>query len=38
MVPLLFYIGGSLYLILISLFYGKMNIVVAVIFFSFYLL
>ena len=36
-VPLLFYIGGSLYLILISFFYGKMNIVVAIIFFSFYI-
>jgi len=36
-VPLGFYIGGTLYIILISLFYGKMNIVVAVIFFSFYI-
>jgi hypothetical protein len=30
-------VGGTLYIILISLFYGKMNIVVAVIFFSFYI-
>lgn len=36
-VPLGFYIGGTLYIILISLFYGKMNIVVAIIFFSFYI-
>ena len=36
-VPLLFYIGGTVYLILISLFYGKMNIVFASIFFSFYI-
>lgn len=37
-VPLLFYLGGTLYLVLVSLFYGKMNIYIAVIFFSFYIL
>jgi solute carrier family 24 (sodium/potassium/calcium exchanger), member 6 len=37
-VPLGFYILGTLYLVLVSILYGKMNIGIAVIFFSFYLL
>jgi len=37
-VPLGFYILGTLYLVLVSALYGKMNIGIAAIFFSFYLL
>ena len=37
LIPLGFYIGGTIYLICISLFYKKMNIVISLIFLSLYL-
>lgn len=38
LIPLGFYIGGTIYIICVSLFYGEMNIIIAVIFLSFYLM
>lgn len=35
-IPLCFYLAGTTYLICISLFYGKMNVIIATVFLSFY--
>ena len=37
LIPLTFFILGTIYLFCVSLFYGKMNILLAILFFSLYL-